>query len=88
MTPCYLCGVDAVILPHIEIGAIPAAPLMTAGVGLFGTFSGFVAACFLKPAGQAGATSEVEALRAEVERFRLEFLKLRHGQPPARAKEQ
>ena len=42
---------------------------MIAGVGLFGTFSGFVASWFLKPSANE-ASAEREELRAEVERLR------------------
>jgi len=42
-----------------------AAILMVAGVGLFGTFSGFVAAWFLAP-GQANRETELAALQRDV----------------------
>jgi len=50
-------------------GRALAAAIMVAGVGLFGTFSGFVASWFLKP-GSEEASAEREELRAEVERLR------------------
>ena len=45
--------------------------LMVVGVGLFGTFSGFVAAWFLAPAKAEKVRSEMEELRAEIEGLRL-----------------
>lgn len=50
-------------------GRIVAAMLMIAGVGLFGTFSGFVAAWFLTPARQK-AVGELEGLRTEIAELR------------------
>ncbi len=56
--------------PVTSEGRLIAAVLMCAGVGLFGTFSGFLAAWFLSPpAGKEGERSlgeEVAALRTEV----------------------
>lgn len=46
-------------------GRIVAAMLMIAGVGLFGTFSGFVASWFLKP-GEVQHESELQELRSEL----------------------
>lgn len=46
-------------------GRIVATILMTAGIGLFGTFSGFVASWFLKPT-EAARENEVEQLRKEL----------------------
>ena len=51
-------------VPFITEGRLIAGLLMTAGVGLFGTFSGFVAAWFLAP--QAKQETELERLRQEV----------------------
>ena len=52
--------------PLTSEGRIIAAMLMTAGVGLFGTFSGFVAAWFLAPmAKQRG--NEIERLNREIQ---------------------
>lgn len=65
--------------PVTSEGRILAAALMTAGVGLFGAFSGFVAAWFLKPGGDH-ATEEIDALRDEVHRLRSELNK---NVPPA-----
>jgi voltage-gated potassium channel len=50
-------------------GRILAALLMTAGVGLFGTFSGFVASWFLKPAEKQHET-ELHQVRAELAAIR------------------
>jgi len=58
--------------PVTTEGRIVAAALMTAGVGLFGIFSGFVAAWFLKPS-QSCSSDELEALRAEVHRLKEEL---------------
>lgn len=55
--------------PVTPEGRILAATMMIAGVGLFGTFSGFVASWFLKPSATE-ASEEREGLRAEVERLR------------------
>lgn len=52
-------------------GRLVAALLMTAGVGLFGTFSGFVAAWFLRgPSMQGSERSEIEQLAREVRELR------------------
>src|SRR5262245_7893865 len=51
--------------PVTHEGRIVGALLMAAGVGLFGTFSGFVAAWFLAP-GRAKAVSEFESMRNEI----------------------
>jgi voltage-gated potassium channel len=61
--------------PVTTEGRVLAALLMTAGVGLFGTLSGFVASWFLKApaAAESPSGSEVAELRAEVERLRLEL---------------
>jgi len=59
--------------PVTHEGRILAALLMTAGVGLFGTFSGFVASWFLAPSRQK-QESEIEALRKEVHELK-EILK-------------
>lgn len=64
--------------PVTTEGRFLAAALMTAGVGLFGTFSGLLAAWFLKPATER-APAEVESLRAEVERLRAELERARQG---------
>jgi voltage-gated potassium channel len=55
--------------PVTPEGRIVGALLMTAGVGLFGTFSGFVAAWFLEP-GRAKEESEIEAVRKELSALR------------------
>jgi voltage-gated potassium channel len=57
-------------------GRLIAAGLMVAGVGLFGTFSGFVASWFLKPGEQsqdvnlAKLVEEMRQLRESVEAMR------------------
>ncbi len=62
--------------PVTTEGRVLAGILMTAGVGLFGVFSGFVASWFLRPAGreeqasQDALASEVGALRAEIAALR------------------
>ena len=52
--------------PVTAEGRILAALLMVAGVGLFGTFTAFVASWFMAPAKSAAKDSEFEALRREV----------------------
>ncbi len=52
--------------PVTTEGRVIGALLMITGVGLFGTFAGFVAAWFLKPS-QHHQSSEVEELRARVD---------------------
>ena len=54
--------------PVTPEGRFVAVVLMCAGVGLFGTFSGFLAAWFLE--GQPAAGSELSLLRAEVKALR------------------
>jgi voltage-gated potassium channel len=51
--------------PVTPEGRAVAALLMTAGVGLFGTFSGFVASCFLTPDVRE-QESELQLLRGEI----------------------
>ena len=55
--------------PITPEGRIIAALLMTAGIGLFGAFSGFVASWFLKPA-QQESEGDIEELRAELRAIR------------------
>jgi voltage-gated potassium channel len=55
--------------PVTPEGRVVAVMLMCAGVGLFGTFSGFVAAWFLGPA-NANNDSEMKAVRAELAEIR------------------
>jgi voltage-gated potassium channel len=55
--------------PITPEGRAIAAVLMTAGVGLFGTFSGFVASWFLAPANKE-RESELQALRKEIVNLR------------------
>lgn len=66
--------------PVTTEGRLVAAALMTAGVGLFGTFSGCVAAWFLKPQEARGA-DELEALRGEVRRLAEELHHDRRPEP-------
>jgi voltage-gated potassium channel len=63
--------------PVTTEGRFVAALLMCAGVGLFGTLSGFLAAWFVTPAAQAAAHAtadlekhEIEALRGEIQELR------------------
>ena len=58
-------------------GRLLAAVLMTAGVGLFGTFSGFVAAWFLSP-GTDKQESEIGALRRDVAELKV-LLEQKHS---------
>ncbi|MCC6133055.1 MAG: ion transporter [Acidobacteria bacterium] len=53
-------------------GRLVASLLMTAGVGLFGTFSGFVASWFLKPE-QKEDSGEIALLRSEIAALREEI---------------
>jgi len=55
--------------PVTSEGRLVGALLMVAGVGLFGTFSGFVASWFLAPKA-AQSRSEIEALREEIAALR------------------
>ena len=55
--------------PVTSEGRLVGAFLMTAGVGLFGTFSGFVATWFLTPAAIKNR-SEIELLRREIAELR------------------
>lgn len=65
--------------PVTTEGRFVAGLLMSAGVGLFGTFSGFVAAWFLRPAA-ARETSEMGDLREEVAGLRAAVEALRRDQ--------
>jgi voltage-gated potassium channel len=62
--------------PVTPEGRVVAALLMTAGVGLFGTFSGFVASWFIAPKAVAEST-ELAALRNEIALLRA-ALESRH----------
>ena len=59
--------------PVTAEGRVLAGVLMTAGIGLFGTFSGFVAAWFLKPGGdqERADLDQVRDDLAEVKRLLL-----------------
>ena len=52
--------------PVTAEGRVLAALLMVAGVGLFGTFTAFIASWFMTPAKRTREQSEIEALRREV----------------------
>ena len=68
--------------PISSEGRLIAALLMTAGVGLFGTFAGFVAAWFLEASGEKSAELRaVERLEQEVRALR-ERLEAREGEEP------
>jgi voltage-gated potassium channel len=69
--------------PLSSEGRLIAAFLMTAGVGMFGTFSGFVAAWFLEsPTRQSAELEAIHALRQQVEELREEVRGLRRSAPP------
>lgn len=60
--------------PLSSEGRVIAAILMTAGVGLFGTFSGFVAAWFLEtPRAESAEAQAIAKLEAEVRQLREEL---------------
>ena len=61
--------------PTTTEGRFVAAILMCAGVGLFGTFSGFLAAWFLAP--EREEESEIAALRQEITSLR-QLLETQH----------
>jgi voltage-gated potassium channel len=58
--------------PVTSEGRVLATALMVAGVGLFGTFSGFVASWFLKPA-EGSSPENVAEMRAEIERLKAQL---------------
>lgn len=62
--------------PVTSEGRLVGALLMTAGVGLFGTFSGFIAAWFLAPKA-AQNRDEIEANRGEIVALQREIAALR-----------
>jgi voltage-gated potassium channel len=64
--------------PVSSEGRLVGALLMTAGVGLFGTFSGFVASWFLAPTSRQ-QESEMAALRREVAEVRTILERLARG---------
>ena len=68
--------------PVTSEGRVVGALLMAAGVGLFGTFSGFVTSWFLAPKA-AQNRNEIELLRADVQALRL-MLEQRGETPPTR----
>ncbi len=55
--------------PVTAEGRLVAAALMVAGVGLFGTFAGFIAAWFLSP-GEKRQASELDGIRDEIQELR------------------
>jgi voltage-gated potassium channel len=57
--------------PVTTAGRVVAAFLMFAGVGLFGTFSGFLASWFVTPQQEDSSTTELATLRGEIERLRF-----------------
>ena len=66
--------------PLSSEGRLIAAVLMTAGVGLFGTFSGFVAAWFLgSPSRHSAELDAIQALQSQVAQLRDEIR--RKGDP-------
>jgi voltage-gated potassium channel len=65
--------------PLSSEGRLIATLLMTAGVGLFGTFSGFVAAWFLEsPTRQSAELEALQRLAQEVGELREQLRKLDH----------
>lgn len=70
--------------PVTTEGRIVACVLITAGVGLFGTFTGFIASLFIEPEMKEEHT-EIHALIEEVKSLRVEVAALREvrGQPGA-----
>jgi voltage-gated potassium channel len=71
--------------PVTSEGRLVAAILMCAGVGLFGTFSGFLAAWFVGPSKDESASmaAEVKSLRLEIERLGDLIERRAEGQPPS-----
>lgn len=67
--------------PVTHGGRIIAAIAMTAGVGLFGTFTGFVAAWFLKP-GEREQEDELELVRKKLESIDDHLRNLSNQTPP------
>lgn len=67
--------------PVTTEGRFIAAMLMTAGIGLFGTFSGFVASWFLRP-GEDQQDDEMRKVRAELAAIR-ELVERRDGTEPS-----
>lgn len=67
--------------PVSSEGRLVGALLMTAGVGLFGTFSGFVASWFLAPAARQ-QESEMAALRRDLAEVRRTLDQLAGARPP------
>jgi voltage-gated potassium channel len=63
-------------------GRIVASILMIAGIGLFGTFSGFVAAWFLKPRDRQRG-NELDAIRQQLDEI-MRHLQMQAAAPPSR----
>ena len=59
--------------PITDGGRIVASILMAAGVGLFGTFSAFLATWFIGPRDEDRTRMEIAAMRAEVAKLRAEM---------------
>jgi len=66
--------------PVTAEGRLVATILMAAGVGLFGTFSGFLAAWFLGPGTEESSGSDHNGLRQEISALRAEIEALRRQQ--------
>lgn len=65
--------------PVTPEGRVIAVLLMSAGIGLFGTFSGFVASWFLKP-GEEQQDDDMAAVRAELAEIRRVLAEVRDRQ--------
>lgn len=74
--------------PVTDAGRLVAAVLMTAGVGLFGTFTGFVASMFVEPDIRredddlSSLTREIRALRGEVRALEQEVTRTKKRRRP------
>ena len=69
--------------PTTPEGRFVAVILMCAGVGVFGTFSGFLAAWFLEP-DEASTEDQIASLRMEIEALRRDLKAARSEAPPNR----
>jgi voltage-gated potassium channel len=72
--------------PLTSEGRIIAGMLMLAGVGLFGTFSGFIASWFIVPQASKNE-SEIERLREEIVKLRNTIETRRVDMPPLKSDE-
>lgn len=68
--------------PVTSEGRMVATVLMAAGVGLFGTFSGFLAAWFLGPGAEESPENDLGGLRQEISALRAELEILVRQQQP------